>query len=142
MLAEPANQHECFLIEQMAQSRWRLARARRLETATFDQMLLGEMGDTDPDQQIAAKLLTGGDRALATIQRYATAAERSYYKAHTELLRSRQMRNEAKLVDDLDAAVIGRIIKAPPPVRNEPNSINPLLASPHAPLSDNLALRL
>src|SRR6516164_5724898 len=85
----PANQHESFLVEQMAQSRWRLSRARHLETAIFDQMLLGEMSETDPDQQIAAKLLTGGDRALATIQRYATAAERSYYKAHSELLKSR-----------------------------------------------------
>src|SRR5690348_825254 len=40
---QPANQHEIFLVEQMAQSRWRLARARRLETAIFDQMLLSEM---------------------------------------------------------------------------------------------------
>jgi len=125
----------------MTQSRWRLSRARRLETAVFDQMLLGEMSETDPDQQIAAKLLTGGDRALATIQRYATAAERSYYKAHTELVRSRQMRNEAKLVDDLDAAVIGRIIKAPPPGRNEPKSA-PSLVTRHSPPPENLALRL
>src|SRR6516225_4096897 len=42
----PGNQHESFLVEQMAQSRWRLARARRLETAMFDQMLLSEMNDT------------------------------------------------------------------------------------------------
>src|SRR6516165_12780987 len=42
----PANQHECFLIEQMAQSRWRLARARRLESAMFDRMVLGERSET------------------------------------------------------------------------------------------------
>jgi hypothetical protein len=53
-------------------------------------------GDEDPDQRIAAKLLTGGDCALTALQRYASATERSYYKSHTELLRSRQMRNEAK----------------------------------------------
>jgi hypothetical protein len=117
----PANQHETFLVEQMAQSRWRLARARRLETAMFDQMLQGYI-PADDDQRIAAKLMSGGDRALATIQRYASAAERSYYKAHTELLKSRHLRNEAKLVEDLDAAVIGRIISAPPPGRNEPKS--------------------
>ena len=134
----PANQHECFLIEQMAQSRWRLARARRLESAMFDRMVLGERSETDGDQQIAAKLLTGGDRALATIQRYAIAAERSYYKAHTELLRSRQMRNEAKLVDDLDAAVIRRVITTPPPVRNEPKPGPRLHVTP----GENLALRL
>ncbi len=92
---QPANQHESFLVEQMAQSRWRLARARRLETALFDQMLKGFIPEDD-DQRIAAKLMSGGDRALATIQRYATAAERSYYKAHAELLKSRQPRNEAK----------------------------------------------
>jgi len=132
----PANQHESFLVEQMAQSRWRLARARRLETAMFDQMLLGEMGDADPDQQIAAKLLSGGDRALATIQRYATAAERSYYKAHTELLRSRQMRNEAKLVENLDAAISAR------PMRNEPKSVPSPLVMRHSQLNENPALRL
>jgi hypothetical protein len=134
----PTNQHETFLVEQMAQSRWRLARGQRLETAVFDQMLLGEMSDTDTDQQIAAKLLTGGDRALATIQRYVTAAERSYYKAHTELLKSRQMRNEAKTVEHLDAAVIGRIINAPPPGRNEPKSAPRFTVAP----GENLALRL
>src|SRR5215831_7661984 len=52
---KPANQHESFLVELMAQSRWRMARASRLETAIFDQMLLGKIGDPDPDQQIAAK---------------------------------------------------------------------------------------
>ena len=134
----PANQHESFLVEQMAQSRWRLARARRLETAMFDQMLLSEMNDTDRDQQIAAKLLAGGDRALATIQRYAATAERSYYKAHGELLKSRQARNEAKLVADLDASVIGRIMNAPPPGRNEPKSAPRFTMTP----GENLALRL
>jgi len=134
----PANQHELFLVEQMAQSRWRLSRARRLETAIFDQMLMGDLTVEDPDQQIAAKLLAGGDRALATIQRYASAAERSYYKAHAELLKSRQARNEAKTVEDLDAAVIGRIINAPPPGRNEPKSGPKLCTS----IGENLALRL
>src|SRR6266851_7636250 len=46
----PANQHETFLVELMAQSRWRLARARRIETAIFDQMLQSEMEGEDPDQ--------------------------------------------------------------------------------------------
>src|SRR5215831_9691263 len=50
----PANQHESFLVEQMAQSRWRLSRGRRLETAMFETMLLGEVNDADPDRQLAA----------------------------------------------------------------------------------------
>jgi hypothetical protein len=60
----------------MAQSRWRLARASRLQTATFDQMLNGYI-PADDDQRIAAKRLNGGDRALATVHRYAGAAERA-----------------------------------------------------------------
>ena len=131
---QPANQHETFLVEQLAQSRWRLSRARRIETAMFDSML-GPSPCQDPDQQTAANLLKGGDRALATIQRYAVAAERSYYKAHAELLKSRQLRNEAKTVETIDAAVIDRLINAPPPrVRNEPKFFT-------AP-GENLALRL
>src|SRR5438309_167428 len=95
---QPADQHESFLVEQMAQSRWRLGRARRLETAIFEQMLKGVI-PADDDQRIASKLLNGGDRTLASIQRYATAAERSYYKAHAELLKSRQARIEANTVE-------------------------------------------
>ena len=122
----PANQHESFLVEQMAQSRWRLSRAQRLETAAFEQMLTGDESAGDPDSRIAANLLKGGDRALATLQRYAAAAERSYYKAHAELLKSRQLRNEAKTVETIDAAVVGRLVNAPMPrLRNEPNCGRP-----------------
>src|SRR4051794_4000748 len=39
---KPADEHESFLLGQMAQARWRLARIQRLETALFDQMLVGE----------------------------------------------------------------------------------------------------
>jgi hypothetical protein len=132
---QPANQHESFLTGQMAQSRWRLSRIQRIETAVFDQMLMSEISGEAPDQRIAANLLAGGDRTLATLQRYAAAAERSYYKAHAELLKSRQLRNEAKTVETIDAAVIGRLVHAPPPrVRNEPKFYT-------AP-GENLALRL
>ncbi len=131
---QPANQHESFLVEQMAQSRWRLSRAQRLESAMFEHMLNGYIPSAD-DQRIAAKLMNGGDRALATIQRYITAAERSYYKAHAELLRSQQMRNKAKAIEILDAAMSHR------PVQNEANANSPLVTR-HSPLENNLALRL
>ena len=114
----------------MAQSRWRLARARRLENAMFEQMLNGYI-PADDDQRIAAKLLNGGDRALATIQRYATAAERSYYKAHTELLKSRQLRNKPNPTGH--SPLVTRHS-----VQNEPK------AGPtrHTTRNENLALRL
>jgi hypothetical protein len=131
---KPANQHEAFLVEQMAQSRWRLARAGRLETAMFDQMLKGYI-PADDDQRIAAKLMSGGDRALATIQRYATAAERSYYKAHTELMKSRQLPNEAK--PGHRPLTTGHCLS-----RNEAKSNNSPLVTRHSQLEENLALRL
>ena len=126
----PANQHESFLVEQMAQSRWRLARARRLENAMFDQMLKGYI-PADDDQRIAAKLMSGGDRALATIQRYANAAERSYYKAHAELVKSQQLRNKPNPTRHRPLAT-GHC------VRNEPKST----PSVHTTPTENLALRL
>ncbi len=132
---QPGNGHETFLVELMAQSRWRLARARRLETAMFDQMLTASPLPADPDQQIAAQLMAGGDRALATIQRYASAAERSYYKAHAEFMKSRKIRNEAKAAALIDEAMIHAYSSvAPRPVRNEPKFCT-------AP-GENLALRL
>jgi hypothetical protein len=132
---QPADQHESFLVEQMAQSRWRLSRAQRLETAMFDQMLMGDLAQDDPDQQIAAKLLSGGDRALATIQRYITAAERSYYKAHTELLKSRQLRNEPNPTGHRPLTT-GHYLS-----QNEPKVDSPLVTR-HSQLEENLALRL
>jgi hypothetical protein len=118
----------------MAQSRWRLARAHRLETAMVDQMLNGYI-PADDDQRIAAKLLNGGDRALATLQRYAGAAERSYYKAHAELQKSRQLRNKPNPTG-LRPPVTRQ------PVPNEPKSVtSPTLAARSLP-DDALALRL
>ena len=141
---KPATEHESFLIEQMAQARWRLARIRRIESAVFDDMMSGEIDCTDPDQAMAKRFLSGGDRALATLQRYAAAAERSYYRAHQELGRSRQMRIEAETVKRMDAAVIGRMATMPPPasMRNEPKSLPKPAARPSDARYDNPALRL
>ncbi len=68
-------EHESFLVEQMARSRWKLARIQRLETAAFERA--SEAGSAQDWN------------ALATLQRYAAAAERSYYKAHRGLQQSR-----------------------------------------------------
>jgi hypothetical protein len=118
----------------MAQSRWHLARAQRLEAAMFGQMLNGYI-PADDDGRIAARLMSGGDRALATIQRYSSAAERSYYKAHTELLKSQQLRNEPKTGHRPLAT--GHCS-----VRNEPKSPASPPVTGHSQLPENLALRL
>src|SRR5579883_1874657 len=48
---EPEGEHETFPVNQMTQSRWRLARIARLETAAFDCIVLGEdtSNSNDPD---------------------------------------------------------------------------------------------
>jgi hypothetical protein len=66
---KPAGEHERFLVEQVAESAGASPAASASKPAC--------------DQRIAAKLLNGGGRAFATLQRY--AAERSYHRAHTEL---------------------------------------------------------
>ena len=59
------------------------ATLRRIEAATFD-VLLGESPAT-PDARIAQALLLKNGDALSKLERYASTAERSYYKAHQEL---------------------------------------------------------
>jgi hypothetical protein len=90
----PANEHESFLVEQMAQSRWRLRRLQRLENAAFELLMEIEQGSPlvtlDSDHRIAARMIQGRGDALASLHRYSTAAERSYYKAHKEFLAARR----------------------------------------------------
>ena len=94
---QPASADENFLVEQMAQSRWTLARARRLETHMLDQLAGQDPQPGNADARIAAELLARSGSSPATVQRYATAAERSYFRARRELQqgRSRELRNKA-----------------------------------------------
>jgi hypothetical protein len=66
----PSTETERMLLDQMALSQWRIDRALSLELAAFD--------DTHIDQPL-----------LALALRYRTTAERSFYKALTELQRLR-----------------------------------------------------
>ena len=86
---KPLNEHECFLVERMVESRWKLARLQRMEAALFQQMTSQDPTNTDPDAVIVAALLAGNANAYASLQRYTAAAERSYYKAKRELERER-----------------------------------------------------
>jgi hypothetical protein len=82
---QPQTEHHAFLVRQMAESRWRLDRIQRLEAAVFD--LTIEAGDPNrsPDHRIAAAMLAGTGDALARLERYRAAAERSYFKAYKTL---------------------------------------------------------
>jgi len=87
----PANIHERFLVEEMAQSRWRLARIRRLENEVVEQMV-GSASPVDADSIIAAALLNNKAGALTVLHRYAVAAERSGHRAFQQLLALRKQR--------------------------------------------------
>ena len=98
----PHTGHECFLVDQLAQSRWRLARTRRFEALAFNQILTGETDETNPDARILAKLSEATKDIHTLLQRQARAAENSYYRAHRELIQahSRKLRNEANEAKD------------------------------------------
>ena len=71
---QPQTEHEAFLVSLMAQARCKLARLHRLENELLDQLLAGEPVESK----------------VALIHRCAAAAERSYYKAHRDILAGRK----------------------------------------------------
>jgi hypothetical protein len=103
---EPATETEKLLLQQMALSQWRLDRALELELGALD-------GEIDP-------------AALALALRYRTSAERSFYKALSELQRLRTaMREDAlrearrgkeeetAVLRKLEAQILGPIYSEP-----------------------------
>ena len=96
----PKTEHDRFLVAQMAESRWRLDRINRFEAIAYEH-LLEPPDETNPDHVIVLKLRAKTANVFDLLQRYAAAAERSYYKAHRELARrpAEEKRNEAKDID-------------------------------------------
>ena len=108
---QPDNEHEYFLVETMVESRWKLARLKRMEAALIQQMCGQDTERANPDAVVAAAMLAGSANAYASLQRYQAAAERSYYKAKQELDRER-------------ARTAKPAITEPAPVQNKPKSTN------------------
>jgi len=78
---QPATPTEQILVEQMAHHHWISMRATRLQ-----------------DSEIAIHLKLGMTPThLPVFIRYQTAAERSFYKAHTELLKVQKQRQNSKI---------------------------------------------
>lgn len=118
----PDGEHETFLVCQMAAARWRLARIRRIETASFN-LMLGDADPEHPDTRLAQALLDHGD-ALSKLERYAAAAERSYYKAHQQLLASTKARQAAQAAakpQPTDKAILDMLFEVPD-CKTKPNS--------------------
>ena len=90
----PTTTYERFLVEEMVQARWRLARVRRLEAAVFEQMV-GLAGPADADAILAAALIDNAAGSFLALQRYAAAAERTGYRALKQLLALRKLEAQA-----------------------------------------------
>ena len=117
---QPRTQEQRFLVTQMAQSQWRLARFQRIEAAVVAKMIAEADPGESGDDVIAGAMLAKTNNAFAALQRYAAAAERSYYRARRELEKL------SKLDEEAAEAAIHRRIFAPLPnlaaKQNEPNS--------------------
>ncbi len=127
----PQTEHERFLVSELAQSRCRLDRVRRFEAAALEQMLTGEFDKTNPDADIVQRMSYKCKNILDTLLRYATAAERSYHRAHRELTqaRSKQKQNEA---NDAQTWLKEEIESTPMPIWDDPTRAIPVHWSPNS----------
>ena len=99
---QPATPTEQILVEQMAHHHWINLRATRLQ-----------------DHEIACHLQIGMTPAkLGLFIRYQTSAERSFHKAHTELLKAQKQRQNSKIGFESKKPEV-----APePPAKSEPET--------------------
>lgn len=94
----PQTQEETLLVDQLVEALWRLNRARRVESQTFEMMMASTSRRMKNMEQPTETLLGSAffdpfhQKALATVHRYVTAAERTYrqcLKAVQEAVRRR-----------------------------------------------------
>jgi hypothetical protein len=85
---QPANAAESTLVEEIAQNFWRLQRARRIETETFNI----NSGGADP-------VITFGCAAdrFDQLRRYMTTIERAYHRAIAQLEKTQALRRKQPL---------------------------------------------
>lgn len=94
---QPEGVRESFLVRQMADAQWKIDRAHAIEAAVFERMMF-ENDKTNPpatpEAGMAQALLDRGADPLNGLQHYISALERTYHKAHRELLQARKLQNE------------------------------------------------
>ena len=92
----PASPTEEDPVEELAISRWRLVRTRRVESEYFAQS-----PESATDSALASLVASADDKGFAEIQRYLAAAERAWRRAlkdlvQTQSARRRQERKQQK----------------------------------------------
>jgi hypothetical protein len=141
----PHSEHETFLVEEMAQARWKLARMRRLESALVERLTCPGDSDLSPDAIVVSSMLASKTDAFAALQRYSAAAQRAYHRAYKELKDGRASREKADIAA-MDSMLTRTFTSQPtlpakPAVQNEPNRPQ-AVSNPTAASLGNLALRL
>jgi len=141
----PTGEQQEIQVKQIAESYWRLLRARRVETDTLNRhaseikhrqsskeyLIFLDLADEhisrlDP---VAATFIRHGEE-LDRLRRYETAIERAYYRAINQLLKLQAIRK--KQDKEEEKSTIGSASKtAPPPHR--PAQIAPEIASAATP---------
>jgi hypothetical protein len=116
---QPANGAELMLVDLIAINYWRLLRARRAETATFDLHIraykkrhgVNPQPSMDDDAGIATAF-ADPNNGLGAIQRYQTTVERAYLQAVETL---RKMQNGRLSRERQIGSVSQRVIPFPQP---------------------------
>ncbi len=128
----PNGVHEEFLVTEMINSRWRLSRIERLQSAAFAQ-ILGEPGaPAEADSRLLAAI-TQSTGAIDKLECYAAAAKRAYYQAHRALQQARKPQTTAPKATREDNAALEALLDkyCSPPApqhhddwifQNEPNA--------------------
>lgn len=83
----PQGHHQNHLVSEMAQARWRMARVDRLEAQAFNDCL--------DDAALLTAITSDRSGAFASLRRYRASAEKTYHKAHRELLAAQQSHTPA-----------------------------------------------
>jgi len=120
---QPATPTEQILVEQMAHHHWISLRATRLQ-----------------DSEIAYCMVTGTPaQQLGLFIRYQTSAERSFHKAHTELVKAQKQREnsrigfESKKLAEAAGVAAKSELKTPEPVPSIEKIPSPAPAGPEGP---------
>jgi hypothetical protein len=159
----PATSQELMLVDQIAAGYWRTVRARRVETALFDNQLRAYKGryakgkTVDPardDEGCAIILQCESPESLKNYFRYDGAISRDYYRAIAALermqsarrreedRRERKTREEARELDRIinhpDPDTVAGISSEPPLPRQDPRHPAVVFAMPPHPAENTV----